>query len=90
MQIKVKKCLYIQLHPVPKKHRYLAVRRASADCASADSNMQMASGLDHWWNDLSRERRKHLQKNLHEWRFVYQEISNEMVWERPPRTGLND
>jgi hypothetical protein len=51
MHIKIKKCLYIQLHPIPKKHRYLAVRRASADCASANRNMQMTSGLEHWWND---------------------------------------
>ena len=51
MQIKIKKCLYIQLYPVPKKHRYLAVRWASADFPSANSNTQMTSGLGHWWND---------------------------------------
>jgi hypothetical protein len=51
MQIKIKKYLYIHCYSVPKEHRYLVVRRGSADCPSGNINMQMTSDIEHGWND---------------------------------------
>jgi len=58
MQIKIRTCLYIQRYLTPKKHSYLVLPRASADCPFGNSNMQMTSGLEHRWNDTHEKERR--------------------------------